>query len=233
MPFPFIFFLDTYDLNVGVLNIVPEVFEAILVSFNSFSLYSVLLRLFPPFYLPGLLSILLPQLLYCWFPLVYFQSWLFHCWLFNSSRSLLNSSYIFLINPSSLSVSTFCFQGFGSSLLSLFLILFQVDSLFLPHLFGLVGFYFGPSPTAYFSDLFFCLVRSAWGLLSSGWKVMVPLNCGVFPHWWGWTSALWRFPGWGDLCLCSGGWNWISSLWTAMLCPVVCFGWLWVQCGFG
>ena len=114
--------------------------DSIVIPFNSFSLYSVLLRLFPPFYLPGLLSILLPQLLYCWFPLVYFQSWLFHCWLFNSSRSLLNSSYIFLINPSSLSVSTFCFQGFGSSLLLLFWILFQVDSLSPP--LGLVWWVF-------------------------------------------------------------------------------------------
>ena len=33
-----------------------------------------------------------------------------------------------------------CFQDFGSSLLSLLWILFQVDCLFLPHLFGLVGF---------------------------------------------------------------------------------------------
>ena len=50
MLFSFVFFLDTYDSNAGVLNSVSEVFEAVLVSFNSFSLYSVLPRLFPPFY---------------------------------------------------------------------------------------------------------------------------------------------------------------------------------------
>ena len=41
---------------------------------------------------------------------------------------------------------------------------------------------------------------------------------------WGWTSALWRFPGRGDLCLCSGKWSCILSLWRAMLYSVMCFG---------
>ena len=36
MPFLFVvFFWDTYDLNVGAFNIVPEVSEVVLISFNS------------------------------------------------------------------------------------------------------------------------------------------------------------------------------------------------------
>ena len=62
------FFWDTYDSNVGVFNIVPEVSEVVLISFNSFFLFSSLLHLFLPFYLPSHLSCLLPQLFYCWLP---------------------------------------------------------------------------------------------------------------------------------------------------------------------
>jgi len=37
MAFLFVFFFwDSYDSNVGVFNIVPEVFEVVLISFNSF-----------------------------------------------------------------------------------------------------------------------------------------------------------------------------------------------------
>ena len=36
MPFPFVFFWDNYDLNLGTFNIVPEVSEVVLISFNSF-----------------------------------------------------------------------------------------------------------------------------------------------------------------------------------------------------
>ena len=39
-----------------------------------FILFSTLLQVFPPFYLPAYLSILLPQLLYCWFPPGYFHA---------------------------------------------------------------------------------------------------------------------------------------------------------------
>jgi len=40
MVFLFVFFFwDSYDLNVGVFNIVPEVSEIVLISFNSFFLY--------------------------------------------------------------------------------------------------------------------------------------------------------------------------------------------------
>ena len=67
MPFLFVFCWSTYDSNVGMFNIVPEVSEVVLISFNSFFLFSSLLHLFPPFYLPPRLSSLLPQLFYSWF----------------------------------------------------------------------------------------------------------------------------------------------------------------------
>ena len=50
MPFSSVFFWDAYDLNIGVFNVVPEVSEAVLISFYLFIyFYSALLQLFPPF----------------------------------------------------------------------------------------------------------------------------------------------------------------------------------------
>ena len=60
-------------------------------------------------------------------------------------------------------LSTFYFQDFGSSLLSLLWIRFQVDYLFRIHLFGLVGFCIAPSSTVYFSVFSFCLTYCVWG----------------------------------------------------------------------
>ena len=52
MAFLFVFFFwDTYDSNIGAFNIVPEVSEVILISFNYFFLFSSLIDLFIPFYL--------------------------------------------------------------------------------------------------------------------------------------------------------------------------------------
>ena len=63
MVFLFVFFFwDSYDLNFGVFNIVPEVSEFVLISFNSLFLFSSLLHLFLPFYLLPHLSYLLPLL---------------------------------------------------------------------------------------------------------------------------------------------------------------------------
>ena len=39
------FFWDSYDLNVGAFNIVPEVSEIVLISFNSFFFFSSLIHL--------------------------------------------------------------------------------------------------------------------------------------------------------------------------------------------
>ena len=100
-----------------------------------------------------------------------------------SSRSLLNISCIFSILISSLSVTPFCFQDFGSFLLSLFSILFQVDSLSPPLLFGLVGIYHVPLPAEYFSAFSSYLGCCVWGSLSVCWKFVVPLYCGGFSLW--------------------------------------------------
>ena len=53
------------------------------------------------------------------------------------------------LSPDYLSVTLFCFQDFGSFLLSLFYILFQVDSLSPPLLFGLVDIFHVPLPAGY------------------------------------------------------------------------------------
>ena len=56
MPFPFVFFWDPCNSKCWVLNVVPEVSETILITFDSFLLYGVLLQLFPPVYFPAHLS---------------------------------------------------------------------------------------------------------------------------------------------------------------------------------
>ena len=52
----YLLLLGSYDLNVGVFDIVPEVSEVVLISFNSFFLSASFI---PPFYLPLHLSSLL------------------------------------------------------------------------------------------------------------------------------------------------------------------------------
>ena len=72
--------------------------------------------------------------------------------------------------PGYLSVTPICFQDFGSFSLSLFGILYQVDSLSLPLLFGLVGIYPVPLPAGYFSAFSSCLYCCVWGGLSVFWQ---------------------------------------------------------------
>ena len=74
------------------------------------------------------------------------------------------------MSPGYLSVTPFCFQDFGSFSLSLFGILYQVDSLSLPLLFGLVGIYPVPLPAGYFSASSSCLYCCVWGGLSVFWQ---------------------------------------------------------------
>ena len=83
-----------------------------------------------------------------------------------------------LPSPGYLSVTPFCFQDFGSFSLSLFGILYQVDSLSLPLLFGLVGIYPVPLPAEYFFAFSSCLYCCVWGGLSIFWQFVVPLYCG-------------------------------------------------------
>ena len=64
----------------------------------------------------------------------------------------------------------FLFQDFGSFSLSLFGILYQVDSISLPLLFGLVGIYPVPLPGGYSSVSSSCLYCCIWGGLSVFWQ---------------------------------------------------------------
>ena len=64
----------------------------------------------------------------------------------------------------------FCFQDFGSFSLSLFGILYQVDSLSLPLLFGLLSIYPVPLPAGYSSVSSSCLYCCVWGGLSVFWQ---------------------------------------------------------------
>ena len=76
----------------------------------------------------------------------------------------------------------FCFQDFGSFSHSVFGILYQVDSLSLPLLFGLVDIYPVPLPAGYSSVSSSCLYCCVWGGLSVFWQ-FVELYCGVFSLW--------------------------------------------------
>ena len=65
----------------------------------------------------------------------------------------------------------FCFQDFGSFSLSLFRILYQIDSLSdIPLLFGLVGIYPVLLPAGFFSVSLSCLYCCVWGGLSVFWQ---------------------------------------------------------------
>ena len=64
----------------------------------------------------------------------------------------------------------FLFQDFGSFSLSLFGILYQVDSLSLPLLFGLVGIYPVSLLAGYSSVSSYCLYCCVWVGLSVFWQ---------------------------------------------------------------
>ena len=103
------------------------------------------------------------------------------------------------MHPVYLSEPLFYFQDFGSTLLSLFWILFQVECLFPLHSFYLIDFYYVPSSAACLSVFSFCLIYCVWSLLSSGWKVVVPLNCGVCLLWVELRQCLVKFSWMGGL----------------------------------
>ena len=101
-PFLFLFFFwDSYNSNIDVFGVVPEVSETVLISLHSF--FFILFHdsdfhhfIFQLTYS----SIPLPQLFCYRFLLLYFSCQLLyvhHCLFFSSSRSLLNISCIFSI----------------------------------------------------------------------------------------------------------------------------------------
>ena len=61
--------------------------------------------------------------------------------------------------------------------------LFQIDSLSPPLLFGLVCIYHIPSPDEYLSAFSSCFDCYVWGGSYVGWKFVVPLYCGGSSLW--------------------------------------------------
>ena len=104
----------------------------------------------------------------------------------------------------------FLFQDFGSISLSLFGILYQVDSLSLPLLFGLVSIYPVPLPAGYFSAFSSCLYCCVWGGLSVFWQFVE-------------FSLLWSF-------LAVGGVGWVAC--QGFLVREACVGVLVGRTGF-
>ena len=135
IPFLFLFFFcDPYNSNAGAFDIVLEVSEMTsLSSFHSFSLFCSSENFSTTLSSSSLIHssasdilLLIPSRVFLISVIVLFVS---VCLFFNSYRSLLIDSCIF-----SICFSCICFQGFWSSLLSLFWILFQVVCLFPLHL---------------------------------------------------------------------------------------------------
>ena len=128
MAFLFVFFFwNSYDSNVGVVNIVPVVSEVVLISFNSFVspfspsasfIYTILpstsliLSSASVFLLLVLSRVLLISLIALFIMIDSFLFLLGPCYTFLASSQSLSQDY--------LSVTPFCFQDFESFLLSLF-----------------------------------------------------------------------------------------------------------------
>jgi len=87
-------------------------------------------------------------------------------------------------------VIPFLFQDFGSFSVPLLGILYQVDSLYLPVLFGLVGINTVPLPAGYSSVSLSCLYCCVWGGPSVFWQFVE-------------FSSLWSF-------LTMGGVVWVA-----------------------
>ena len=117
----------------------------------------------------------------------------------------------------------FCFQDFGSLSWSLFGILYQVDSLSLLLLFGLLGVYPVPLYSGYFSAFSSCLYCCVWGAFPYSGSLWSSLYCGVSSLWVGLDGWLVKVSWLGKLV--SVFW-WVeldSSLWSAMKCPVMSY----------
>ena len=123
MVFLFVFFFwDSYNLNIGAFNPVLKVSEIVLITFNSF------------FFFPLYFIYFYHSIFYLTYPI------------FCLCYSTVGSLQCFLSHLLHYPLYIDCFQDFGSFSLSLFGILYQVDSLSLPLLFGLVGIYPVPLP---------------------------------------------------------------------------------------
>jgi len=126
-----------------------------------------------------------------------------------------------------LAFSPFYFQGFWTSLLSLFWILFQVDCLFPLRLFGL-GFYLVLCCISLSFHFFSPQTYSVWGLLFPAFRVVFLLPFGFLPLEGKVGSMVCvDFLLKGELCLHSNRRRWgffFFFIWWAGLCEAVYFG---------
>ena len=203
MIFLFIFFFwDSYDSNVGAFNIVPEVYEIVLISFISFFFFPSLFHLFLLFYLlphfilssASVILLLVPSrefLISC--IALFIIYWLFVI----SSRSLLNLSCIFSVLVSRLFIC-------DSFLISRFWIIFTIiiwNSLSGRFPFSSSFVWFGGHLSCSFTCWVFLCLFILFIVLRLGWPFCILAVCGVlfiveFPHCgWGRTGGLSRFPG--------------------------------------
>ena len=236
IPFVYLlFFWDPYYLNLGALNVVPEVSEIVLTSFYSF--FVILLCLSFSHHSSSLVHssaliilLLVPSSVFLFSFIVLFIG---DCLFFNSSGSLLSISCIFSIHASSLFIcASILFPKFWILFSIITLNSCQVDCLFPLHLFGLVGFYHVSSSAAYFSVFSFYLIYCVWDRLSAGWKVVFPLKYGVCPTWLGFDQCLVKVSWLGGL---------VPVFWWMRLDLVSLkgsaisrsvLGWLWAWYGF-
>ena len=98
-------FWDSYNVNVGMLIIIPEISETVLIFLKFVFLFAIPFGWFPLFYLPDHFCVLLYHLV-CYSVLLvffYFGYWILHFWgIFIFSSSLLkNSLYSSILFPSS------------------------------------------------------------------------------------------------------------------------------------
>ena len=174
--FLFLFFIcDPYNLNVGALNVVPEVSETVLISFHLFSLFcstTVISTILSSSLLicssASVILLLIPSSVFFISVIVLFITL---CLFFSSSRSYVNLSFIFSICASILfprSCIIFTMNYFSGTL--------PISSSF-----GLVGFYLATLSSTYFSVISFCLTYCVCCLLSAGCRVVVPLASDVCP----------------------------------------------------
>ena len=171
------FFWDTYNLNDGAFDIVPEVTVVFLISFNSFSsscfiYFHILHSTSPILFSASVMLQLVPSRVFLILVIaLYIIDWL----LLISSRSLLSISCIFSICITSLFIcKPILFLDFGSSLLSLFWIIFQNYFHFFLLLLVVVVFWTDRFLSYFFTCCIFlcvsfCLDCCVWGPLSTGW----------------------------------------------------------------
>ena len=137
---------------------------------------------------------------------------------------MLAKHFLDLLNPCLYSLR------FGSSLLSLFWILLQVDSLSPPLSFGLVGTYHVPLSAKYFSAFSFCLDCCVYSALSVGWKFVVPLYYEGSSLWVGMDKWLVKVSWFGKLA--SVFW-WVEVDFFSLECNEVSSSEFWDVYGFG